>query len=417
MTSKSDPSSTWADQVVAKTYRADWGRLLSLLVTRTRRLDLAEDALSEAFGRASARWPTEGVPNNPAGWLYTTAYRLILGGLRAEAMHGRKASLLAVRPDWVQPPDIDRLEELDDERLAMIVLCCHPALSPEARSALALRLVIGTPTEEIARLFLVSRSTMAARITRAKKKIVKAGIPLSAPVDDELRSRLTDVCRTIYLAFTAGYSPGEGTELLRTDLAGEAVELAAVLHRLVPEALDAQALYSLLLLQHARRDSRVQDGQLVTLAKQDRSLWYQDELRQGIKLVASLSQSEGYTEQLRLQALIALEHARASAAAETDWTSIAACYELLEALTGSPIVRLNRAVAIAEAQGPEPGLALLDELDDFLADNHRLHAVRADLARRAGQLDLARSSYQRALRHCSNAVEQEYLTSQLRSLD
>ena len=417
MTSKSDPSSTWADQVVAKTYRADWGRLLSLLVTRTRRLDLAEDALSEAFGRASARWPAEGVPNNPAGWLYTTAYRLILGGLRAEAMHGRKASLLAVSPDWVQPSDADQLDELDDERLSMILLCCHPTLSPEARSALALRLVIGTPTAEIARLFLISRSTMAARITRAKKKIVTAGIPLSSPVDDELRMRLTDVCRTIYLAFTAGYSPGEGPELLRTDLAGEAVELAAVLHRLIPEAIDVRALYGLLLLQHARRDSRVHESQLITLAKQDRSLWHQDDLKQGAELIASVPQSMGYTEQLRLQALIALEHTRAPSASETDWASIAALYARLETLTHSPIVRLNRAVAIAEAEGPEAGLALLDGLDDFLASNHRLHAVRADLARRASQLDLARTSYQRALRHCSNAVEQEYLTSQLRSLD
>ena len=417
MTSKSDPSSTWADQVVAKTYRADWGRLLSLLVTRTRRLDLAEDALSEAFARASTRWQAKGVPDNPAGWLYTTAYRLILGGLRAEAMHGQKASLLAVSPDWVQPSDADQLDGLDDERLSMILLCCHPALSPEARSALALRLVIGTPTEEIARLFLVSRSTMAARITRAKKKIVKAGIPLSSPAQDELRSRLSDVCRTIYLAFTAGYSPGEGPELLRTDLAGEAVELAAVLHRLAPEAPDVQALYGLLLLQHAHRDSRVRGGKLMTLPDQDRLLWNQDEIRQGTKLVASLPQSDGYTEQLRLQALISLEHGRALSATETHWPSIAALYTRLETLTRSPIVRLNRAVAVAEADGPDAGLALLDGLDDFLASNHRLHAVRADLARRASQLDLARTSYQRALRHCSNAVEQEYLTSQLRSLD
>ncbi len=414
MTSKSDPSSTWADRAVAETYRADWGRLLSLLVTRTRRLDLAEDALGEAFVRASARWQAEGVPKNPSGWIYTTAYRLILGGLRAEAIHGRKTELLAVRPDWVQPLDAD---DLDDERLTMILLCCHPALSPEARSPLALRLVIGTTTEEIARLFLVSRSTMAARITRAKKKIVKAGIPLSSPVEDELRVRLSDVCRTIYVAFTAGYSPGEGTELLRVDLAGEAVELAAVLQRLVPEVPEVRALYGLLLLQHARRASRIHNGKLVTLPDQDRSLWYHDEIGQGGMFISGLPKSAGYTEQLRLQGMIALEHGRAISADKTDWHSIAASYASLETLTDSPIVRLNRAVAVAEAQGCEAGLALLDELDEALARNHRLHAVRADLARRSGDTYLARVSYTKALKFCNNDVEREYLRNQLQSLN
>lgn len=417
MTWKSDLSSTSADRVIAETYRAEWGRLLSLLVARTRRLDLAEDALSEAFTRASARWPTSGVPANPGGWLYSTAYRLILGGLRAEAIRGRKVKLLAVGDGWAPPPSVDHLDDLDDERLALILLCCHPALHPEARSPLALRLVVGTSTEEIARLFLVPRATMAARITRAKKKVVTAGIPLSSPVDDELRTRLGDVCRTIYLAFTAGYAPGQGTDLLRADLAGEAVELAAVLHRLVPEAPEVQALYGLLLLQHGRRDARVSDGRLVTLVDQDRSLWRQDELRAGVDLVADLPSGDAYAEELRLQGLIATEHARTSIAADTDWAAIATFYGRLESLTGSPVVRLNRAVAVAEAEGADAGLAILRGLEEILAHSHRLHAVRADLAQRAGNLDLARASYEEALDRCANAVEREYLAQRLDSLD
>lgn len=416
MTSKSDPSSTSADRVIAETYRADWGRLLSMLVARTRRLDLAEDALGEAFARATARWPTGGVPANPGGWLYTTASRLIVGGLRAEAIHGRKARLLAVGSEWVQPRT-DYLDDMDDERLALILLCCHPALHPEARSPLALRLVIGTTTAEIARLFLVSLATMAARITRAKKKIVTAGIPLSLPVDDELRARLSDVCRTIYLAFTAGYMPGHGLDLLRVDLAGEAVELAAVLRQLVPEAPQVQALYGLLLLQHARRDARVCDGRLVTLTDQDRSLWHQDELRTGARLVTDLRPGEGYTEELRLQGLIAAKHARARIGTETDWKAIAALYARLETLTKSPVVRLNRSVAVAEAQGAGAGLALLSGLDEALPNSHRLHAVRADLARRAGNIGLARVSYNEALDLCANEVEREHLAAQLESLD
>ncbi len=385
-------------------------------MTRTRRLDLAEDALSEAFARASARWPTAGVPANPGGWLYTTASRVIVGQLRSEAIHGRKAQLLAVRSDWVEQSPADDLDGLNDERLALVLLCCHPALHPAARSPLALRLVIGTSTEEIARLFLVPRATMAARITRAKKKIVAAGIPLSAPVDSELRTRLDDVCRTIYLGFAAGYAPASGPDLLRTDLAGEAVELAAVLHRLVPDALQVQAMYGLLLLQHARRNARTRDGRLVTLADQDRSRWDDHQLREGNDLIVQLPVGTGYVEELRLQGLIAVEHACAPTASDTDWSTISTLYGRLEAATKSPIVRLNRAVAVGEAEGPAAGLAVTTGLDDTLAKNHRLHAVRADLARRAGKIDLARGSYVAALELCTNEVERQHLIDRLNAL-
>ncbi len=411
MTSTSDPSSTCPDRAVQQAFRAEWGRLLSLLVARTRRLDLAEDALGEAFARASDRWASRGVPANPAGWLYATAYRHVVGQLRAEATAGRKAPLLAVRPGWV-PPD-DEPEELADERLQLILLCCHPALPLASRSALALRLVIGTPTEQVARLFLVPLPTMAARLTRAKKKIVLAGIPLGAPLADELRSRLDEVCRTIYLAFTAGYTPGAGPDLLRADLAGDAVRLATVLHQLVPDCAPARATLALLLLQHSRRDARLRGGHLVTLADQDRSLWHHDEIRAGLGLAAALRPGEGYAEELRLQALIAAEHARAPTAAATDWATIARHYATLEARTGSAVVRLNRAVAVAEAEGPRAGLALLAGLDDALPDNHRVAAIRAELARRAGDTELARASYRAAIDLCANDVERAHLRAGL----
>lgn len=414
MTSTSDPSSTSAESIVEQTYRTEWGRLLSLLVSRTRRLDLAEDALSEAFARASERWPNHGVPANPAAWLYTTAHRQVLGRLRAEAIAGRKGPLLAVRPEW--SPPADSTDQLPDDRLHLMLLCCHPALSPDARSALALRLVIGTPTEQIARLFLVSPTTMAARLTRAKKKIAVAGIPLGAPVEAELERRLDEVCRTIYLAFTAGYAPGSGSDLLRIDLAGEAVELASILQGLRPEQPQVSALLALLLFQHARRDARQVDGRLVTLADQDRSRWRGEEIRAGLALLARVESTSGYAEELRLQALIAAEHVKAASATATNWRRIAEHYAQLEAFTGSAIVRLNRAVAVAEAEGPQAGLALLAGLDDLLPANHRLASVRAELARRAGDVDLARASYLAAIERCNNSVEREHLRERLGTL-
>jgi len=414
MTSTSDRSSTCPDPAIEQLFRAEWGRLLSLLVSRTRRLDLAEDALGEAFARASDRWRGDGVPANPAGWLYATAYRHILGRLRADAVAGRKVPLLAVRPGWVPPGDAQ--EELADDRLQLILLCCHPALPRESRSALALRLVIGTPTEQIARLFLVPPATMAARLTRAKRKIVLAGIPISAPLDDELRSRLDEVCRTIYLAFTAGYTPGAGPDLLRADLAGDAVRLADVLHDLVPDAFQVRAMLALVVLQHSRRDARQRHGHLVTLADQDRSMWHHDEVRAGVALVAGLPLCGGYAEELRLQALIAAEHARAPTAAATDWSAIAGHYAALEARTGSAVVRLNRAVAVAETRGPRAGLALIAGLDDVLPDNHRVAAVRAELARRAGDTELARASYREAIGMCSNDAERTHLRARLDAL-
>lgn len=402
------------DRTVAAVHRQDWGRLLSLLVARTRRLDLAEDALGEAFVRATDRWRSDGVPANPAGWLYSVAYRQIVGRLRAEAVAGRKAPLLVVGSEWSPPHESghDGTDALGDERLDLILLCCHPALPREARSALALRLVIGTPTDQIARLFLVSTPTMAARITRAKKKIVTAGIPLGKPAREALDARLDEVCRTIYLAFTAGYAPGTGSDLVRADLAGEAVRLASILHELVPDAAQVRALLALSTLQHARRDARVEGGRLVTLADQDRSIWRHDEIRRGLALTERLQNESSFARELRLQALIAAEHARATTADETNWPEIVRCYEDLESLTGSPVVRLNRAVAVAEAVGPRAGLDLLVGLDDVLV-GHRLPAVVAELSVRVGDLDTARASFATAIARCGNEVERRHLCGRL----
>jgi RNA polymerase sigma-70 factor (ECF subfamily) len=405
---------TSPDQALEQVYRDEWGRLLATLLARTRRLDLVEDALAEAFVRAAERWPRDGVPDNPAGWLYTTAHRRVVGALRAEAVAARKAPLLAVRPDW-QPPD-EHGDGLGDEQLHLILLCCHPALPRESRSALALRLVMGTPTDQIARLFLVPTATVAARITRAKRKVVRAGIPLGAPPKAELRARIDEVCRTVYLAFTAGYTPGAGPELQRADVAEDAVRLARVLHNLVPDAPQVRALLALLLLQHSRRDARQQHGRLVTLADQDRSRWRGDEIAAGLVLVGVLQPDQGYAEELRVQALIAAEHTRAATAEATDWTAIAEHYAALEALTGSPVVRLNRAVAVGEAHNPQAGLALLSGLDEALPGNHRVPAVRAALARHAGDIPLARRNYQTAIELCDNDIETAHLQHQLDTL-
>jgi RNA polymerase sigma-70 factor, ECF subfamily len=358
--------------------------------------------------------PERGVPANPPAWLYATAHRLIIGRLRAEAVAGRKAPLLAVGN--TAAVDDRHLEAVGDERLQLILLCCHPALHADARAALALRLVIGTTTEDIAHLFLVSQPTMAARITRAKKKIVAVGIPLSLPVEAELDARLDGVCRTLYLAFTAGYTPRTGPHLVRADLAGEAVELATVLHQLVPDAPQVRALLALMTIQHARRDAREVEGRLVTLADQDRRRWHHDEMQLGVALVDTVPPQGGYAEELRLQALMAREHAVASDATDTNWRSIAVHYEALDELTQSPVVRLNRAVAVAESEGPAAGLALLAGLDEALGAGHRLPAVRAELARRGGDFGLAAASYQLAIERCDNEVERKHLSERLADL-
>ena len=403
-----------ADAALDAAYRQHWGRLLALLVGQYRRLDLAEDALSDAFEATARHWPADGVPANPPAWLLTAARRRAVDRLRAEAVAVRKEPLLVVDAEHEATAArvmADVGDVVEDDLLRLVLLCAHPRLAPESASALSLRLVVGVPTRDVARLFLVPEPTMAARLTRARKRLAGAdfGIPSSADLPD----RLAVVGQVAYLAFTTGYAPGSGRDLLRADVAGEAVRLARVVHELLPDQPLPTALLALMLLQHSRRDARVgSEGRLVLLPDQDRRRWRADEITAALRLLAPLVDADlaGETRSYLLQALIAAEHATAATAADTDWARIAALYGDLATHTGSPVVRLNRAVAVAEARGPEAGLTLLDGLDDQLPDGHRLPAVRAELLVRAGRPEEAAKQFDLAVARCGNEVEREHLS-------
>ncbi|MBB2894143.1 RNA polymerase sigma factor [Flexivirga oryzae] len=427
-------------QPIEAVWRDEWGRLLALLVAQTRRLDLAEDALADAFERAARAWPEAGVPDNPPAWLLTAARRRILDRLRAEAVAARKQPLLAVE---------EGQRHGEGDLLRLVLLAAHPSLSEEAGAALTLRLVLGISTADIARLFLVPEPTMAARLTRARKKVVAAGVPLAIPDDEVLPQRLETVARVAYLAFTAGYAPGSGADVVRADLAGEAIRLVRLVRatgRVAEGNAALTALLALMLLQHARRDARVDaEGALVLLPAQDRSTWHRDEIDEGLALVGALTGGSRYglvprptrpapeggvalvprptrpapedgvalqsalAAEYLLQALIAAEHARAAGAEETDWLAIADYYRQLEALTGSPVVRLNRAVAVAEAGDLDNALGLLDGLEEALPHSHRLPAVRAEFLSRAGRHTEAAAAYDLAIERCAHEPERDQL--------
>lgn len=414
-----------AAAAVGQAWREHWGRLLGMLVRQFRDVDLAEDALADAFESASRTWRDDGVPTSPAAWLLTAARRRALDRVRREQTARRSLPLLVVdhlrETEREQTMSEGRAEGAGDDELTLLFLACHPALAPDAQAALALRMVLGVPTAEIARLFLVSEPTMAARITRAKKKIATAGLPFAMPDEQTLPRRVDVVVQAIYLCFTAGYAPGSGDAVVRLDLAGEAIRLARVLtghlarRRSGTAAVDA--LLALMLLQHARRAARTApDGTLVLLADQDRTRWQHDEIDEGLALLRRLAVGHGAAEELRLQALIASRHATAVTADDTDWPAIAADYARLEQLTGSPVVRLNRAVAVSEADGARAGLVLLDGLDELLPHSHRLPAVRGELLARAGDVDAARAALEIAIARCRNEAELTHLRSRLASL-
>lgn len=410
------------DDALELAWREHWGRLLSLVVARFRRLDLAEEALAEAYAAAAHRWPLDGVPRSPAAWLLTAARRRALDTLRAEAMAARKQPLLevdatlraessggGVRGDDIGPHD--DAARIGDERLRLIFLCAHPALAPEARAALTLRFVAGLDTADIARLFLVQPSTMAARLTRAKKKVALAAIPFRLPDEARLAERLDVVCTVVYLVFTAGYIAGSGPDLLRSDLSGEAVRLARLLDELLPGRQVVRALLALVVLQHSRRDARIDEaGRLVLLPDQDRARWHHDEIEAGLAVLGSIPPpTEVLALDYLLQAQIAAEHATATTAAETNWVAIAEYYGRLSELTGSPVVRLAQAVAVAEARGPAYGLELLEGLDDQLPHSHRLPAVRAELLLRLDRAEQALGCLDQALALVNNEVERAHL--------
>lgn len=404
-------------QQLERAFRDQWGRLLALLVAQYRRLDLAEDGLAEAFEAAARRWPGDGVPANPPAWLLTTARRRVLDRLRAEAVAARKEPLLVVDEQTRQEASRAMADPgglIADERLRLVFLCAHPSLAPESAAALSLRLVIGVPTADIARLFLVPEPTMAARLTRAKRRLAATGAPFSVPPEGAARdARVGVVASVAYLAFTAGYAPGSGPDVTRTSLAGEGIRLTRVLRDLLPGEAALDALLALMLLQHSRRDARLgDDGLPVLLPDQDRARWHRDEVAEALELLAPLAHRhlEGVAGEYLLQALIASEHAIALTPQDTRWDRIAARYAELEGLTGSPVVRLNRAVAVAEWEGPEAGLALLDGLDDELSYSHRLPAVRAELLGRAGDREGADAAYAIAIERCTNDAERALLT-------
>ncbi|MGZ5405169.1 MAG: RNA polymerase sigma factor [Nocardioides sp.] len=394
--------------------REEWGRLTSLLLAQFRRLDLVEDALADAVEAAARRWPTDGEPDNPAAWLLTTARRRVLDRLRAESMARRKQPLLVTDAEQRQKGGgamADPGDLVEDDLLRLVLMCTHPALGTESASALALRLVLGVSTHDIARLFLVTEPTMAARLTRAKKKVVAAGIPFAVPATDALPDRLETVAHTAYLAFTAGYAPGSGHDLLRAELAGEAIRLVRVVLALRPDEPALVALLALMLLQHSRRDARVaDDGTLVLLADQDRSRWRRDEIdeAQGLLVSPVLARPVSpLAASYAMQARIAAEHATAPAADVTRWDRIVGHYDLLLALAPSPSARLARAVAVAEADGPHAGLDALAGVE--VPGSHRVDAVRAELLARAGDVVAARAAYDAAIAGCRNDAERAYL--------
>ncbi|HEY1178351.1 MAG TPA: DUF6596 domain-containing protein, partial [Phytomonospora sp.] len=353
-------------------YRDHYGRLLALLAAEYRSLDTAEEALADAYAKAVAGWHGRTVPASPAAWLLTVARNAATDRLRRDATARRKLPLLITDDDVTGGSDTG---PIPDERLRLVYTCCHPALAPAARIALTLRYVTGLRTREIARMFLVGEATMAARLTRAKKKIAAAGVPYRVPAAADLPTRLATVLHVVYLVFTEGYRATEGDALTRDELADEAIRLAAVLAELMPAERDVSALRALMLLQHARRDARVDaEGRLVRLSEQDRSAWHRDEITHGLDLLAHALRGTGESRYL-LEAQIAAAHATAATAADTDWARIAALYTRLEQRTASPVVRLNRAVAVAEAEGPAAGLALLAGLDEALAGHHLLPAA------------------------------------------
>jgi predicted RNA polymerase sigma factor len=414
---------------VAEVWRGEWGRVLALLVAQYRRLDLAEDALADAFEAATRTWPSRGAPANPAAWLLTAARRRVVDRLRAEAVAVRRHPLLQVQAEVQQRAHAVLADPgglVPDERLRLLLLCAHPALAPEAAAALSLRLVLGVSTEDIARLFLTTTSTMAARLTRAKRKLVVAGVPLTVPDESHLAERVGVVASVAYLAFTAGYAPGSGPDPVRVDLAAEGIRLTRVALALLPGRPLLSALLALMLLQHSRRDARVDaagaDASLVLLPDQDRSRWHHDEIAEALGLLAEVistdeDDADAPTRELALQAVIAAEHATAATASQTRWDRIAVAYAELEELTGSAVVRMNRAVAVAEHQGPVAGLALLDGLDERLPVSHRLPATRAALLTRAGRYDAAAAAYDLAIERCGNDVERRHLRSARQALN
>jgi RNA polymerase sigma-70 factor (ECF subfamily) len=387
---------------IASVFRAEHGRAVAVLARAFRSLDVAEEAVQDAFVAALLHWPADGLPPSPAGWILTTARRKAIDRLRREASrddrHAEAALLYAQDQVEVSP--------VRDDQLRLVFTCCHPALAPEAQVALTLRMVGGLTTEEIAHAFLVPVPTMQQRLVRAKAKIRDARIPYRVPSDADLPGRLRTVLAVVYLVFTEGHQASTGSSVVRADLCGEAVRLGRLLVELMPDEPEAAGLLALMLLVDARRPARSASDRLVLLADQDRSLWDAGMLDEGLGLVRE-SLRRNRPGPYQLQAAIQAVHASAPTAAETQWWQVVALYDQLMAVAGSPVVALNRAVAVAEVDGPAAGLALVDDLP--LDRSSLFHSVRADLLRRLDRYDEAAEAYERAAVLTENDAERAFL--------
>lgn len=405
-------------EIVDTVYRSDSRRVLATLIRLLGDFDLAEEALHDAFTAAMEQWPEQGVPANPRAWLVSTGRFKAIDGMRRRARFDGALTEVAERLESVTP-DFTSLDEqgIEDDRLRLIFTCCHPALPRDGQVALTLREVCGLTTEEIARAFLTAPPTVAQRIVRAKAKIRDARIPYQVPSRDELSERLDAVLRVIYLVFNEGYSASSGESLTRSDLSGEAIRLGRLLTELLPEP-EVLGLLALMLLHESRRTARASpSGELILLEHQDRSLWDQEQIREGLALLEKALSSRhfgAYT----LQAAIAAVHAEALGAAATDWTQIVGLYDVLCRIDPSPVVELNRAVAVAMRDGPSAGLALVDAIlaRGDLEDYYLAHSARADLCRRLGRTTDARASYERALVLTRLQPERRFLERRLAEL-
>ncbi|GAA1283445.1 sigma factor-like helix-turn-helix DNA-binding protein [Pseudonocardia aurantiaca] len=375
--------------------------------------DAAEDATQEALLAAAQQWPGEGRPENPRAWLITVASRRLTDLLRSEQARRRREDTVA---QWTLPSDLlapapERSPSDSDDTLILLFLCCHPALSPASQIALTLRAVGGLTTPEIARAFLVPEATMTRRISRAKQTVKESGVPFGMPGGAERAARLDAVLHVLYLIFNEGYATTSGPNLQRTELTAEAIRLARMVHRLLPDDGEVTGLLALMLLTDARRPARTGPaGELVPMAEQDRSLWDAGSIAEGVALVTA-ALPRGDTGSYQLQAAIAAVHDEAPSADETDWPQITALYEVLLQISDNPVVSLNHAVAVAMSSGPQAGLERLAQLtaDGRIAEDHRLHAVRAHLLEMAGERDTARECYEAAARRTTSLPQQRYL--------
>lgn len=414
------PHAVQAAAAVEEVYRAEWGRILATLIGLLGDFDLAEEYAQEAFTTALNQWPVDGVPENPRAWIIQTARHKAIDRLRRQTLFAEKIQPQLAR-DYTGFTPAKEYEsgEISDDRLRLIFTCCHPALAAEVQVALTLRTLCGLETDEIARAFLVSPTTMAQRLVRAKRKIRDAGIPYAVPGTNDIANRLEAVLTVIYLVFNEGYLATRGASLVRTDLCSEAIRLdRLVISLMEPQSsAEARALLALMLLHDARRDSRLDEaGEIVTLEEQDRTRWNRTQIDEALLLLGNAT--HGTSGAFALQAAISAEHCKAARAGDTNWTEIVRLYGQLERVQPSPIVSLNRAVAVAMADGPQAGLAMMDTLAvaNDLSDYHLLHAARADLQRRLGLRDEAAKSYARALSLVTNDSERRFLERRLREV-